>query len=393
MNYAIKKNTAIAVTEETTEGTYVEPTAGSDFIQTLSDGFEIAPSKEVINRDILTKSVGMVSPRTGQFQATGTIPTEFRAAETEGGAPEMDLLLKSALGTQRQITSEVTTETGNTVDRLEIADIDITKFNVGDIIMVKEAGAYHVSPIKTVDETPAAAFIELEVPAANAFSDNVVIARSTIYTVADSGHIPLSVTKWIEDQQRETMVGCKVSSLSIENFLTGAIPNLVFGMDALNFDREQNALALDPDYDDSLPPILLDGRTYMDTTEVCINELSVSLENALGFITCISAENGRLSSRVTSRTITGTMNPYKDPTNLDNFTKYKENTPFKLFAYGQVPSSTAGEFSNVVAVYMPNCLITELGEADQDGILQDSISFSADRGVSGEIPEIYIAFI
>lgn len=394
MNYAIKKNTAIAVTEETTEGTYEAPTAGSDFLQTLSDGVELSPSKEVISRDILTKSVGMVSPRTGQFQASGSLPCEFRAGENEGDAPETDLLIKSGLGTQRQITSEVTTDTGNTASQLEIDDLDIGKFAVGDIIMVKEAGAFHVSPIQSIDDTLGAANIVLEIPHPDgAFSDNVVIGKSTVYTVADAGHIPLSVTKWIENAKREYIVGSKVSSLSIENFLTGQIPNMSFGFEGLNFNSEVNALALDPDYDNSLPPILLDGKVYMGTDEICINELSVSVENSLGFITGICAPNGRISSRVTSRVISGTFNPYKDPDTIDIFTKYKDNTPFSLFAYGKVPSGVDGEFSQVVAVYMPNCLITELGEADQDGVLQDAISFSADRGISGEIPEIYIAFI
>jgi hypothetical protein len=42
---------------------------------------------------------------------------------------------------------------------------------------------------------------------------------------------------------------------------------------------------------------------------------------------------------------------------------------------------------------MPNCIITDLAEADSDGLLQDAISFSANRGASGSIPEIYVAFI
>jgi hypothetical protein len=42
---------------------------------------------------------------------------------------------------------------------------------------------------------------------------------------------------------------------------------------------------------------------------------------------------------------------------------------------------------------MPNCIITELNEADQDGLLQDAITFSANRGASGTTSEIYIAVI
>jgi hypothetical protein len=34
-----------------------------------------------------------------------------------------------------------------------------------------------------------------------------------------------------------------------------------------------------------------------------------------------------------------------------------------------------------------------MAEADQDGLLQEGISFSADRGTAGTTDEIYIAFI
>jgi hypothetical protein len=42
---------------------------------------------------------------------------------------------------------------------------------------------------------------------------------------------------------------------------------------------------------------------------------------------------------------------------------------------------------------MPKCIITELQEGDQDGLLQDNITFQAARGSAGTTSEIYIAFI
>src|SRR5690606_6869709 len=159
--------------------------------------------KEVLERNIHTASIGRTSPRTGQFQASGTIPAEMRASVNEGEAPEIDKLIESALGSKRQITASVTTridgEDANTADELLIEDLDITRFNVGDIVMVKEPGAYHVSPITEVDDTPGSAKIKLLVPKpVGVFSEGVVIAKSTIYTVADSGHPSLSVTKYLE---------------------------------------------------------------------------------------------------------------------------------------------------------------------------------------------------
>jgi hypothetical protein len=392
---AVKKNTAIGVEIEDTEGTYKAPAAATSYVQTLTEGFEMNPAKELLERNIFTSSIGKTSPLTGQFQVNGAIPTEAKASSVEGAAPEIDALIRSALGTRRQITAEVTTKaSGNTDDDLQIEDADIADFTVGDIVLVKESGAYHVSPISAVDSTGGAAKITLLIPHPDGnFSNSVVIAKSTVYTVADSAHPSLSISKYLEEAVLEQAVGCKVTSMSLENFTTGQIPSLNFGFEGLNFDRSLTAQPHTPSYNAGRPPIMLDGRVYMDTTAIDVNELSFSLENSLGFKSSIAAENGRVSSRATERTISGTINPYKEDDSIANFTKFEANTSFKLFAYGKVPSGVAGEFNQIVAVYMPNCIITELGEGDQDGLLQDSITFSANRGNAGTSNEIYIAFI
>ncbi len=395
MSIAAKKNTAFAVEVESTEGTYVAPQAATSYIQTLVDGAELSPAKELLERNIFTASVGKTSPRTGQFQVTGSLPVEARAHSTEGAAPQFGPLMESALGDKRTIATTTTTKaSGNTGSILQIEDADISKFSVGDIILVKQSGAYHVTPITAVATGAGVAAITLLIPKASGnFANSVVIGKSTTYIVADEDHPSLSVSKYIEDAVLEQAVGCKVSSMSLENFTTGQIPSFNFGIEGLNFDRSLTAIPHSPSYDTALPPIVLDARAYMDTSLIEINELSISLENSLGFKSSINEENGRASSRVTERGITGSIDPYKEDDSIANFTKYVENTAFKLFAYAKVPTSTPGQFGNIVAIYMPNCVITEMGEGDQDGLLKDSISFSADRGSAGTTAEIYIAFI
>lgn len=395
MATTVRDNTKVAVEIEVTEGTYVAPSGASSFVQTLSDGFEMTPSKELLDRNVLNGSVGRSTPRTGTRSVSGSVPVEARAFSTEGDAPEYDKLLRAALGSRRQISAEVTTKaSGNTGTVLAIENADIADFAVGDIILIKESGGYHVSPITAVDDTTDAAEITLLVPkASGSFSNSVVIAKATIYTVANSGHPSLSITKYVEDAVREVAKGCRVTSMSLESFSTGQLPTFNFGFEGLDFDRTLTAPSYSPSYDATLPPIVLDARAYVDGDEVMVNEVSFSLENSLGYKTAISESNGRASSRVTQRTITGTFNPYKEDDDLSNYNKFVNNTAFSLFAYAKNPTSTPGEFENIVAFYLPNCLITEMGEADQDGILQDALTFSADRGPAGTSNEIFIAII
>lgn len=391
----VNKNQAWAVEIEDTEGTYKAPQSAASFLQTLSDGAELSRSKEVIERNIFTSSVGKTSPRTGMFTASGTIPVEARAFSTEGDETEYDALMRSALGSRRQAATTTTTKaSGNTATVLQIEDADISKFNVGDMILVKQAGAYHVSPITDKTTGTGTATITLLVPHPSGdMADSVVIAKHTTYHVADQGHPSLSISRYLEDSILQQATGCKVNSLSLEGFSTGSLPTFSFGFEGMNFDSSLTAPPYSPSYDSQLPPIVLSAKVFMDGTEIDVNELSFSMENALGWKTATNAENGRKGSRVTERTISGTMNPYMKDDSISNFTKFKAGTAFSVFAYAMLPSSTAGQFSGVVAVYMPNCVMTDLGESDQDGLMQDSISFSANRGATGSVDELYISII
>jgi hypothetical protein len=391
----VKKNTAIAVMEEVTEGVYVAPSSATKYVQTLTDGTELNPSKELLDRNINNASIGKSSPRVGQTQVAGSLPCEFRAHSTEGAAPEYDSLLKAALGSKRTIATTTTTKaSGNTASVLHIEDADISKFAVNDIVMVKMDDAFHVSPISARSTGAGTATITLLIPHPSGdMDDSVVISKATVYGPADAGHPTLSISKYVEGAVREYATGCRVSAMSLEGFATGQLPSMNFSFEGLDYDRSVSAIPHTPSYDSALPPIILSAGMYMDGVALEVNELTVELENTVAYKTAIQNPNGRSASRVTERSITGSIDPYKPDDSIANFTKYEANTAFSLFAYAMVPSATPGEFGNVVAIYMPNCIITELSEADQDGLLKDSLTFSANRGAAGTTPEIFIATI
>jgi hypothetical protein len=331
VSIGVKKNTSYAVEIEDTEGTYKAPQAATSYVQTQVDGAEISGSKELLDRNIFTASVGKTSPLVGQTQATGSLPVEARAHSLEGHAPEYDALMKSAMGNRRQITTTTTTKTGNTSTVLQIQDADIGKFNVGDIVMVKKAGAFHVSPLTAKSTGTGTASITLLVPhPSGTIPDNVVVSKSTTYIVADSGHPSLSVSKYIDGTVLENAVGCKVKSMDLANFQTGQLPSIKFGFEGLNATKSVTSSPYTPSYDTAQPPIMLDGRVYMDGASIDVNELAVKFENTLGFQTSINAPNGRISSRVTQRSISGTFNPFKMDDSVANFTKFSNNTAFSF---------------------------------------------------------------
>jgi hypothetical protein len=398
MSIAVKNNTVWAVETESTEGTYAAPSSSADFVQTLVDGSEMNPAKELIERNIFNGSIGKSTPRSGTKSVSGAMPVEYRAAEQEGDAPEFDKLLLSTMGQKRSMSTVLTTTTGHTTSVINIANGDIGDINVGDMVMIKQTGAYHVSPVSAIDDTLGAANITLLIPMTSAPANNVQIAKFTTYITSDSGHPSLSISKYIENAVLEQAAGCKVTSMSLESFETGQIANLNFAFEGMSFDRSLTAPPFPPQFDASLPPIILEACVWQNGVKIPVNSLSLSVENTLGFVTSTCSSNGRISSRVTERSITGSINPYKEDNSIANFLKFKTNQEFSLFAMAKIPmldvnGNSTGEFSQVVSIYIPKCFISEMTEADQDGLLQEELSFVASRGSDGQSEELYMGFI
>lgn len=382
------KSQAWAVEVEDTEGEYKAPAGASSYVQVLRDGSELTKSKEVVERNVFTGTLGKVSPRTGMFNASGTIAAEWKASSTQGEAPEIDKLLKAAFGAKRTLAAEVALAAGSTTEILKVADASL--FSFGDTVLVKVPGAHHVSPIIGVDTEDDE--LTLLVPLAEAPAEGIMISKFTTYHVAEAGHDPLSVTRYFEKSVRQYIVGAKVSSMALANFSVSAIPTLTFGLTGLNFDSNLHAQAHDPAYSSQKPPIILGACVFMDGQRIDVNEVSVNLENGIGFKTSTCAPNGRKAARVTERSFSGTINPYAASDSIENFTKFKSNTPFSLFALASLPGA-AGEKASVVAIFMPNCIATEMADADAEGLMQEQISFSADRGSAGTIDECFMTFI
>lgn len=396
MAIAVKDNTVFGVEIEDTENTYKAPQADTSYVQTLADGAEMTPAKELLDRDIFNGSIGKTTPRTGIRTVTGSMPVEMRASSTEGNAPEYDALLRSCLGSRRQVTTTSADDTDaggpHTTSRIYLLDADASKYAVGDIVTVSVTGDYHTSPVSAVSNTPGDVYVDLLVAAANPFTDGDAIQALTTYVTANSGHPTLSISKYLEASVLEQATGCRVNSMALENFTTGQLASFNFGFEGMDFDRSVTAQPHTPSYSDAEPPIILEACVYQDGALIDVNEVAWSMENTLGFATSTCSSNGRISGRVTERTLTGSFNPYKQDDSITQFTKFKNNTEFSLFGTAKIPSATAGEYSQVVSFYMPSCIVTELGESDQDGLLQEDVSFSAGRGADGTGEEMYLSF-
>lgn len=157
MAYISAKTTVLYVTEEVTEGTPVNPSAGNQAVSILSDGFELNGEKELVERNNLTASIAKALPRVGIKTAAGTIGVEAKAALVAGTAPEADSFFKAALGGKRTLASTITTGTSHATNSIKLVDGADSNFLAGDIIMLKDTNlGYHVTPITAVTAAVAA---------------------------------------------------------------------------------------------------------------------------------------------------------------------------------------------------------------------------------------------
>jgi len=381
---------SVFVEKEATEGTYVPETSGEKAIEVLSDGVSFSPSKELIERDNRTSTVETVPGRVGQKSMAGEIKVEYKAGAVEGDLPEATDLYEALLGGKDELV-EVTSLTGHTNQIIYLDSADIGQYKVGHIVKVKDT-VEHVSPIKAIDTVNNA--LELLIPADNAFSDNVVIAKSVQY-YHKSGQPTLSLTNYIGGKIREKAIGMRPTKGELSDFSTGKLPVFNFSLEGVNFDREVGQPLFSPEYDSlngALPPIVLCAKVYKNSDELEVNNVGISLENTLGFKTSTASCSGKTGSRITKFNASFTLDPYMSDSDTENFNLFVNNEAFSIFGSAFNGDDTnAGAKNQVVAFYLPNCRIPEISTADQEGIVTEQINGTAHKSQGNDT--IFLAFI
>jgi hypothetical protein len=383
----VKGESSLFLEIESTEGVYSAPSGASAAIEVLEDGLEFNYSRDEIERNTLTSTIESVAPRLGLKQITGSIPVEFKANGTAGEKPREHALYYSLLGGFRQIAAPVTSGTTHTSTVINIADTSM--FNVGDVVLVKQAGAYEVRPISEITEDVSITFpfaLENGAP-----SNAVEIEKVTMY-FHDSPAPTISATHFLGGKIKEEVSGLRAISASLENWSTANVGTWGFSVEGLNLLRDVEQPAFSPDFtNDALPPVLLNACIWIDGVKVPYNEFSLSIENTKSELLSACSDSGKIGSRFTNLAVTGTFNPYMEDDDTDRFDSFNNNDSISIFGYAYNPTSVAGEKDGIIAFWMPQAKITEIPTGDQDGIITDAISFKAFRGNGNDT--IFLGFI
>lgn len=392
MNFVIKGRSSIFLKEEITEGTYQAPTSANDAVEVLEDfsGFEY--TRETIERNVLSSTIESEAPRAGLPDVSGTLPTELKAAANAGAAPRADVLYKSLLGGKRSVVGSVTLIAGSTTTVLNLDDADANKFNIGDSIHIKIAGAHQFRPITAVNNTLGSVSVTVGFALPSAPSVGVEIAPVTTYYHEDNS-TSFSVSAELGGEITEKATGCKVESAEISNWTTGQIPQIAFAIKALGLDKVDAVSGLTPDFsNEPQPPVALDACAYLDGEEIDYNEFSLNIANTLNDILSACATQGKIASRNTNLLVTGSINPYMKTDDVSRFQNFNSSVPMSLFIHVANPDdSAAGEYQNAVCIWMPQVVLTAVNNGDEDGVLTDELELQAYKKNGNDT--IFMSFI
>ena len=392
MAVGINESTSIlAIEVEVTEGTYIAPqadTAYAQYIEATIDG-----ARETQEREIKTSGLAKAKPIPGTASSEASITLELRGSGTEGGQTDAHNLLKAVFGTNRSAGSQGTSSTGHTSTVINFANT--SAYKVGDTVAVLESGAHHISPIITV--TANTSITLLVAKSSGSFTDNVAVSKFQTYLPSNtqSDYATLSISKYISNEILRSASGLRPNTFSIADWTTGSLPKMEFGLGGITFSESNVVAPQTPSYDTGLPAVILSSCLYVNGTQIDVNSMALNIDTPNSFLMSTCSADGRIASKKIPRVVTVTIDPYKDDTTFDFFTRFSNNTSVSVFAFSGNIGSTAGEYDlgSIVSFYMPTCTTTSHAVADLEDTSQDVIEYNADGGADGTGTEIYMGII
>lgn len=223
MSLGSSRANVLAIVEETTEGTPVDPTGTGDYVA-LQPDVALTPNFEVLENAEIKNSIGGAKPIQGLEQPELTMSHYLKGSGVEGTAPEMDVMIESAFGTKSANGTERSTTSGSTVSVVSLA-AGGSDFARGKAVLVKDGtNGYSIRPVHSVATNDLTLGFQL----ANAPASGVAVGKCVNYAPANEGHP--SYTAWLyrgNGHSTEVIAGAKTSQLGI-NAQAGQLINMSF---------------------------------------------------------------------------------------------------------------------------------------------------------------------
>lgn len=225
------RSSALALKEETTEGTPVAPAAAGDYVK-LQDDFSMEPAFEVLENAEAASSIGASKPILGSESPTASFSHYIRGSAVEGQAPNYGVLMKSLFGTEHVRSTERDTVAGSTTSVLNVDTGEGSEFARGHMLLIKDGtNGYRARFVHSVSSDA----LTLGFQVGNAPASGVNLGKGVSYLPADASHPTLSVWHYLGNQGAiQMMSGARVASASVD-ISAGQLINANYSLEGLEY--------------------------------------------------------------------------------------------------------------------------------------------------------------
>lgn len=268
------KKTQLAIVRETTAGTPVKPTVGTEYIA-LQEGFDLTPNFNTLENAEFTGSLGDAKPIQGIENPTATLNHYIRHSGVEAQEPNFGLLLESAFGAKAIAAAEFNTVGGSTAGTATAAAtivVDTAEggtYERGEALLIKDGvNEFSIRNIKSISTDTLTLNFNLD----NAPAAGVDLGRAVLYKPGDS-HPCMSLWAFRANEFAiELISGALVTELGIE-INAGELINGSFALSGIEF--FYNPIVIDAtndhmDFDDGggEENVTVSQKTYKDPHEL-----------------------------------------------------------------------------------------------------------------------------
>ncbi len=206
------KNTVLGVVVEVTEGTPVAPTSASMYC-TVQEDLSFKPDFNVLKNNEVVASIGQRQSILGSEKPTVSFSHYLKHSGVEGQAPEWSNILKAAFGTKTTIASQEVTSGSSAVGTLNITAGHGVNVSRGQGVLIKDAtNGYRIRVVDSISTDALA--LGFNVPVAPATATG--LGKPVFFSPAQSGHISLSLWRFLGGQAVEMVAGARPTSISIK---------------------------------------------------------------------------------------------------------------------------------------------------------------------------------
>lgn len=225
------KQSRMAITVESTEGTPTFPASGADFLA-MQDGFSTELVFETLENAEIKASIGKSKSITGAEAPTASISHYLRHSGVEGQAPQSGYskLLKAAYGAEEVNATQYTAITGSTTSIVKVGVGVGANFAIGEALLVKHASNdWEIAVIKSISSDDLTLLFQLQ----NAPANGTGLGKAVSYRAADSGHPSLSVHDYRGNGGAYALIaGARVTEMSVEA-TAGELINASFSLEGI----------------------------------------------------------------------------------------------------------------------------------------------------------------